>query len=184
VRTIGGQILVASTKDQGSTFAMQIPFFSAESSSNPFQLPPISTPFSEKPGPLPGLHLPERYKTIAHIEVSEVVSTTPASLFLPSIPLSTSTSLMSTPYPSGSTTYTPQRQHEMRSPSFFPPMEQLVVLIADDNNINIRVLENRIKKMGHIVHTSKDGHECFEKFVQNHHAIDFVLMDIDVSFIL
>jgi hypothetical protein len=183
MRTIGGQILVSSTEDQGSTFAMQIPFFSAESSSNPFQLPPVSTPFSEKPGPLPGLHLPERYKTIAHVEVSEVVSTTPAPSFLPSTPFSTSSSSPSTPYRSGSTVYTPQQQQGMRSPSFFPTMERLVVLIADDNNINIRVLENRVKKMGHTVHTSRDGQECFEKFVQNHHAIDFVLMDIDVSLI-
>jgi hypothetical protein len=173
---------VSSTKDQGSTFTLQIPFFSAESSSNPFQLPPISTPFSEKPVPLPGLHLPERYKAIAREEVSEI-STTLAPSFFPSTPFPTSSSSTSTPFGSGSTAYSPQRQHGMHSPSFFPAIERLVVLIADDNNINIRVLENRVKKMGHVVHTSRDGQECFEKFVQNHHAIDFVLMDIDVSLI-
>jgi CheY-like chemotaxis protein len=60
-------------------------------------------------------------------------------------------------------------------------MEQLVVLIADDNEINIRVLENRVRKMGHVVYVSRDGQECFERFVENHHLVDFILMDINVS---
>jgi hypothetical protein len=188
VRANGGQILVSSAKNHGSTFAMQFPFFPATSSSNPFQLPPISTPALERPGLLPGLHIPQRNKQNAlAVTVPGAASMIAPSYFsfVPtSTPAATSSSSSSTPLSSGSTPYSPLRQQRARSPSFFPRMERLVVLIADDNAINIRVLENRVRKMGHVVQVSMDGQECFDKFVQNCHSIDFILMDINVSTIL
>jgi CheY-like chemotaxis protein len=54
-------------------------------------------------------------------------------------------------------------------------------LILDDNSVNIRVLENRIRKIGHSILVTRDGQQCYERYVQNHYVVDFILMDIEVG---
>jgi hypothetical protein len=61
------------------------------------------------------------------------------------------------------------------------PSLQLRVLVADDNSINLQIMQRRLEKMGHSVRLSWDGHECFELFKEHHSVLDFVLMDLDVS---
>jgi hypothetical protein len=174
---------------------MQIPFPSAESSSNPFQMPLVSTPFLEKPGPLPGLHLPEKYAAGGRLSSSQPGIMTARTSFFPSLtPLSTQKSTGASPEctlatsiqtsatsSSASGVYLSHRIPGSPSSSFFPNPDRLVVLIADDNGVNVRILEHRVKKMGHLVFVSRDGQECYEKFVENHRSLDFLLMDIDVS---
>lgn len=193
----GGQIIVSSAKGRGSTFTMQVPFTWAESSANPFQSPPISTPFSEIPGPLPALHLPKKYEIGGPSLTSQVGTlAAPTSYFPLPTPIhtpgcntdvvtesvsgaSTQSSVTTPPYTSEESAS--QRVPPSRSSSFISTNNPIVVLAADDNDINIRVLENRVKKMGHAIIVSRDGQDCYEKFVANHQSVNFVLMDIDVS---
>jgi PleD family two-component response regulator len=55
------------------------------------------------------------------------------------------------------------------------------VLVADDNSINLQIMQRRLEKMGHSVRISWDGQECFELFKEHHSVVDFILMDLDVS---
>ena len=60
------------------------------------------------------------------------------------------------------------------------PTRQLNVLVADDNTLNVRILERRLQRMGHKVRVSRNGQECFDMFVEAREALDFVLMDLNV----
>jgi two-component sensor histidine kinase len=63
------------------------------------------------------------------------------------------------------------------------PQSAMVVAIADDNKINLQVLHKRLEMVGHKVLVSRNGQECFETFEKNSTVIDFILMDLDVSFL-
>lgn len=52
------------------------------------------------------------------------------------------------------------------------------VLIADDNRVNILVLESILKKEGAVVVSSSNGEEAFEKF--NSHTFDLLLIDLSM----
>jgi len=54
------------------------------------------------------------------------------------------------------------------------------VLVADDNSINLQILQRRLEKVGHDVKVSWDGQECFDLLKIHQNAIDFILMDLEV----
>ncbi|KAF2241286.1 hypothetical protein BU26DRAFT_611116 [Trematosphaeria pertusa] len=62
-----------------------------------------------------------------------------------------------------------------------PPKNRLTILIADDNSVNLSILQRRLNKMGHEVKTSRDGKECFEAFQKHCGEVDMVLMDLNVG---
>jgi CheY-like chemotaxis protein len=62
-----------------------------------------------------------------------------------------------------------------------PATNYLTVLVADDNDINVRILQRRLGKLGHRVLVGSDGQECLNIFVAQQATIDFVLMDLNVS---
>jgi hypothetical protein len=84
---------------------------------------------------------------------------------------------------------TVKRQSE---PDIFPSAQKdehptrngLAVLLADDNPVNLAVLQRRLKTMGHEVHSSRDGQQCYELFQKSRDGLDFLLMDINVSILL
>jgi CheY-like chemotaxis protein len=54
------------------------------------------------------------------------------------------------------------------------------VLIAEDNPLNSRLLETRLKKRGHDVRVAVDGKACFEVVKSSPEIFDVILMDIQV----
>jgi CheY-like chemotaxis protein len=55
------------------------------------------------------------------------------------------------------------------------------VLIAEDNPLNGRLLETRLKRRGHTVQVVVDGKACVDAFKDRTEAFDIILMDIQVS---
>jgi CheY-like chemotaxis protein len=55
------------------------------------------------------------------------------------------------------------------------------ILIAEDNPLNSRLLENRLTKAGHTVYLAVDGAACFSAFKDNSAIFDVILMDIQAS---
>jgi CheY-like chemotaxis protein len=55
------------------------------------------------------------------------------------------------------------------------------VLIAEDNPLNSRLLETRLKRRGHAVQVVVDGKACADAFKDRTVAFDIILMDIQVS---
>lgn len=57
---------------------------------------------------------------------------------------------------------------------------KLNVLVAEDNPLNSRLLETRLRRSGHDVRIAVDGQACFENFSASPAPYDVVLMDIQV----
>ncbi|KAF2795525.1 phytochrome-like protein [Melanomma pulvis-pyrius CBS 109.77] len=60
-----------------------------------------------------------------------------------------------------------------------PLKANLTILLADDNPINLAILQRRLKKRGDVAISSRDGQHCFEMFQKHRDGIDFLLMDIN-----
>lgn len=78
-------------------------------------------------------------------------------------------------YRSELTTFTNARKEEPCT------KKDLSVLLADDNPVNLAILQRRLKKMGHEVQLSRDGQQCYEMFQKTRDSLDFLLMDLNVS---
>ena len=157
IKNRNGQLIVSSTKGQGSRFVVELPFLIAE------------TPLNVRRGEtLPKLSMPRR--NIIQMATS---SGQPGAELLIS---------QSTPSKENSSTPIVESLPWSVVTSSNPTSRPLLfVLIADDNIINARILEKRLGKMGHDVKVSRDGMECFDLFVEHQAKVDFVLMDLDVS---
>jgi PleD family two-component response regulator len=57
----------------------------------------------------------------------------------------------------------------------------LVVLVAEDNPVNAKVLKRRLEKSGHTVCVAVDGQECLDIYAADVQRFDVVLMDLQVS---
>ncbi|ORY05270.1 hypothetical protein BCR34DRAFT_604558 [Clohesyomyces aquaticus] len=64
-----------------------------------------------------------------------------------------------------------------------PRKVRFTVLIADDNPVNLSILQRRLSKMGHEVKTSRDGQHCFETFQRHRHDVEFILMDLNMPLV-
>jgi len=65
-----------------------------------------------------------------------------------------------------------------------PTRKKISVLLADDNPVNLAILQRRPKTMGHDVQSSRDGQQCYELFSRSRDDLGFLLMDINVSILL
>lgn len=66
----------------------------------------------------------------------------------------------------------------------FPPMlPGLTILVAEDNPLNSRLLEARLKRKGHSVTLASDGQACADIFKLQPHSFDIILMDIQVHYL-
>lgn len=176
VKQRNGQLRVKSKKGRGSTFTLEIPFVvSSRCSSIASRRDASPLPVLTMPGPLmferDGASIPSD-RTFGTFGGCSSASTFGAS--------GTSTFGDSRPSPPivrpGSTTAD-------ISPKDFqtPSPHHYTVIVADDNTINVQILEKRLTKLGHRVLVSRDGQECFNLFTPNRTTVDFVLMDINVS---
>jgi hypothetical protein len=61
-----------------------------------------------------------------------------------------------------------------------PSSEKMRVLVAEDNPLNSKILEKRLKKRGHEVHLTNNGEECAFAYREGKGRFDIILMDIQV----
>jgi CheY-like chemotaxis protein len=101
-----------------------------------------------------------------------------------SIPNNPSSS--STPLPTDTTTTSPSSLASSIGRHAFPTSpvrdegHKFKVLVAEDNPLNSRLLETRLKRRGHTVQVVVDGKACVDAFKSCPEAFDVVLMDIQV----
>ncbi|KAI5778108.1 hypothetical protein EDC01DRAFT_374673 [Geopyxis carbonaria] len=58
--------------------------------------------------------------------------------------------------------------------------EKFVILVAEDDPINSKIVQKRLEKMGHDVELTVNGKECFEVFGNTGSKYDAVLMDMQM----
>lgn len=158
VKQRSGQLKVSSTKGHGSTFALEIPFAVAS------RAPSLAS--RRDASPLPTLPLPHPTSLGSGHTAIHGLTTTPSG--------STAVHL-SPPIVAPTPTMSPM---DSVNPSAAPCFN---IIVADDNMINVSILQRRLSKMGHRVLVARDGQDCFNIFVQNQASVDFVLMDLNVS---
>ncbi|QSZ32338.1 hypothetical protein DSL72_001912 [Monilinia vaccinii-corymbosi] len=61
-----------------------------------------------------------------------------------------------------------------------PEIRNLNILVAEDNPINSRLLEERLRKRGHVVTVKMNGQACADAVRASPDAFDIVLMDIQM----
>lgn len=59
--------------------------------------------------------------------------------------------------------------------------EKLRVLVAEDDPINSKIIKKRLEKIGHEVHLTINGEECFGAYGEKPFYFDVVLMDMQAS---
>lgn len=70
-----------------------------------------------------------------------------------------------------------KRMSELRpSPEDRPPAEDVHVLIVDDNEINLKILESFMRKIGSSFETASNGLAAVEKYKKSKRQFDFILM--------
>ena len=57
----------------------------------------------------------------------------------------------------------------------------LQVLVAEDDPINMKILRKRLERLGHTVTHAVNGQDCASNFAENSSTYDVVLMDMQVS---
>ncbi|OCK77846.1 hypothetical protein K432DRAFT_445052 [Lepidopterella palustris CBS 459.81] len=173
IKNCNGQIRVTSKEGQGTTFTLDVPYELCSESSHPLQS--IGSPredHSECQQPdavrvnssLPPPETAFRWNAVAGTDVSVKKTNMERSA--------------SVGYPSADPIPTLSRDTESSKLD-----DSLEVLVADDNNVNLSILQRRLEQMGHEVRTSRDGQECFDIFKEHHERIDFILMDLNMPFV-
>jgi signal transduction histidine kinase len=61
-----------------------------------------------------------------------------------------------------------------------PPTDGMRVLVAEDDQINSRIIDKRLSKLKHEVHLTSNGEECVYAYREAKGNFDIVLMDIQV----
>ena len=167
VKQRNGQLRVKSTKGRGSTFTLEIPFVvSSRCSSIASRRDASPLPVLTMPGPLmferDGGSIPSdrTFGTFGDSGASTFGDSRPSPPII---------------RPGSSAADTSPKDFQTPSPHHY------TVIVADDNIINVQILERRLTKLGHRVLVSRDGQECFNLFAPHRSTVDFVLMDINVS---
>jgi len=168
VKSRNGQIRITSTKGKGSTITLELPFRLCSEAAHPFQ--------SSRNLQAKAVESPQRRSVpvLPKLEANHLVES----------------SARSQSYFTGYNEKYPIQQTIADSPSEPYPLTlvnekqdpggHLTVLVADDNSVNLQILQRRLEKMGHDVQVSWDGQECFDLLKAHQNAIDFVLMDLEV----
>ncbi|KAI9734616.1 MAG: Light-sensor Protein kinase [Cirrosporium novae-zelandiae] len=165
VRIRNGQLRVISKVFKGSTFTLRVPFTLCSEASHPLQThhfeqylhPGMNIAF-------PG-SLPRRWS---------ITSSSSGSVHDPSMK---------------TIEYYSQRVDQPKSvlrnsnPRDLLPKIPLMILIAEDNPVNVQILQKRLEKMGHETKVSRDGKECYNVFRSNRRSVDLILMDLGMPIV-
>ncbi|KAK4223094.1 putative signal transduction histidine-protein kinase [Podospora fimiseda] len=161
VKQRNGTLRVRSVKGVGSKFTIEMPFSVAS------RAPSLAA--RRDASPLPVLPMPRR--TIGPIPPPPAHAMTPSG----SSGAGPIQGMGASP-PIVAPTPTISPMETARTPA----SQSFTVLIADDNIINIQILNRRLTKMGHKVLISRDGQECYNLFAANQSITDFVLLDLNM----
>jgi CheY-like chemotaxis protein/two-component sensor histidine kinase len=168
VRLRNGQLLIRSKQGKGTTVSLTLPFPLSVEPSLPFH------PIGLNP-------IPKRQPSDENdLLFPSIIDTESSTQSLSSTAPSTATYISSKPPEPrhGSSRFRPTTS----SASIEEVIEPLIILAADDNNINIQILQRRLEKLGHEVLISRDGQQCYDVFARNTSSIQFILMDLNVRF--
>jgi CheY-like chemotaxis protein len=163
VRLRSGLLRMKSMKGQGTTVSVLLPFPRSSEAFHPFQLPTPPVDSSLNSASQSGT---------PDCSVSKVSGSDYAYGFF-DLPLQTTNTSQSLPImPAPPQTSLKTKEANQRS---------MTVMIADDNTINLQILQRRLERMGHQVEMSSNGQQCYDLFVVRSADIQFILMDLDVG---
>ncbi|KAK0744708.1 hypothetical protein B0T21DRAFT_429410 [Apiosordaria backusii] len=165
VKQRNGQLRVQSVKGQGSTFTIEAPFSVVS------RAPSLAA--RRDASPLPALPMPGRPSVLGSLPPKRNDTTPSGSSGAGPVPKMGASPPIVAPTPSISPMDTART----------PTTLCFTVLIADDNIINIQILNRRLTKLGHKVLISRDGQECYNMFAANQATTDFVLMDLNMPIV-
>jgi hypothetical protein len=184
VKNMKGQIRVHSELGKGTIFGIELPFEHAMATPT---TPQILSPVPRNASATRDIH-----SRILHpVREAEFKQTDFAIVTDESLTSSTDSQAENIATPEGhSGTMSSRSSTDPSGTTFpFPQMDgefqgdRLSVLIAEDNPVNARVLTRRLQKLGHEVGLALDGQQCHDYFALNPHAVDVILMDLQVSYL-
>jgi CheY-like chemotaxis protein len=168
VRLRNGQLLIRSKQGKGTTVLLTLPFPLSVETSFPFHTMWVESIPQLLPSDENDILLPFTSDTESSIQSH-------SSRAPPNATYVSSRRPAPRPGPSHSWPTT-------SSASLETVVEPMIILAADDNNINLQILHRRLEKLGHEVYISRDGQQCFDVFARSTTSVQFILMDINVRF--
>ncbi|TGO47976.1 hypothetical protein BCON_0256g00040 [Botryotinia convoluta] len=197
VRLNDGKIVINTEPGHGTTVTVSIPFRKSEgghhfTARTPREDAPAPSISVESPNSENGIQCdtPERFQVPPPTPLKDTFLTSTAEIIeSPSSIPTPSTCSHSSPYPSHrlsakSVTTNPDYQLQYPFPIMkLPPQPEirnLNVLVAEDNPLNSRLLEERLRKRGHVVTVKINGQACAEAVMATPDGFDIVLMDIQM----
>ncbi|TGO39319.1 hypothetical protein BHYA_0056g00300 [Botrytis hyacinthi] len=197
VRLNDGKIVINTEPGHGTTVTVSIPFRKSEggrhfTARTPQEDAPAPSISAESPNSENGLQYdtPERFQVPPPTPLKDpfLTSTTeiiksPTSIPTPS---TCSHSSLSPSHSLSTKSVTTNPDYQLQYP--FPIMKlppqpeirNLNVLVAEDNPLNSRLLEERLRKRGHVVTVKINGQACAEAVMATPDGFDIVLMDIQM----
>nr|DAZ85349.1 TPA_exp: phytochrome-3 [Monilinia laxa] len=190
VRLNDGKIVINTEPGHGTTVTVSIPFRNSDENCSLKAITPssntsnsqanLSSPESEF---CKGCDTPEKFLVPPPTPLKEPFSSsTPEVIESPELAPSTSVSQPSLSAKSVTTNSYYQLQYPfpiMELPPQ-PKIRNLNVLVAEDNPLNSRLLEERLRRRGHVVTVKINGQACADAVKTSPDGFDIVLMDIQM----
>ncbi|KXS14916.1 hypothetical protein M427DRAFT_123888 [Gonapodya prolifera JEL478] len=186
VKNMQGQLRLQSAVNAGSLFSVRIalptrshfvPALAQERDvANPdLETSGISDVQSNSPlsAPLPIALVSREGHAASYTIFPDIVSPTDEARPSPSSDATTVGSILVDPSPASTLPSPPSR-------GTMPPVP-LRILIAEDNAINQKILQQRLKKDGHDVVITDDGKQCLDVFIQNYESNPFEICIVDLQ---
>ena len=207
VRLNDGKIVINTEPGHGTTVTISIPFRKSKgghpfAARTPREDAPDPSLSAQSPNSENGIKCdtPERFQVPPPTPLKEPFTTSAAELIESPESIPTPSTCTSHPSPTSSSSHplstslsaksvTTNSDYQLQYP--FPTMKlppqpeirNLNVLVAEDNPLNSRLLEERLRKRGHVVTVTINGQACAEAVMATPDGFDIVLMDIQVRII-
>ncbi|KAF1998806.1 hypothetical protein P154DRAFT_621496 [Amniculicola lignicola CBS 123094] len=162
IRLRNGLLKMKSTKKEGTIVSLLLPFPRSSEAFHPFQLP---TP-------------PEMRST------QSIAQSTPGQ---PSVGKDSASNhkvgFFDIPIRKPATRGSPPKTPCSSETPAEMHREPMMIIVADDNTINLQILQRRLERMGHEVEMSCGGQQCYDMFIENSTNFHFILMDLDMPLV-
>ncbi|ATZ50634.1 Bcphy3 [Botrytis cinerea B05.10] len=204
VRLNDGKIVINTEPGHGTTVTISIPFRKSKgghpfAARTPREDAPDPSLSAQSPNSENGIKCdtPERFQVPPPTPLKEPFTTSAAELIESPESIPTPSTCTSHPSPTSSSSHplstslsaksvTTNSDYQLQYP--FPTMKlppqpeirNLNVLVAEDNPLNSRLLEERLRKRGHVVTVTINGQACAEAVMATPDGFDIVLMDIQM----
>jgi CheY-like chemotaxis protein len=196
IRSLNGMIQVTSEPGAGTIFSLELPFDHSPSvhqrkprhifltSSRTSIVPPTShSPPSKSPNPMRREIRRQGDKTTNQAQASWQIIPRSSSLppplhkALPARP-SQYDHVINAPSPLGA--FPHSIQDKVDSETSRHSLSSLNILVADDDPLSRRLLDERLSQWGHAVDITCNGQDCHDLFASNMDKFDVILMDLKV----